>query len=75
MSDSTLTNLTHPADHAPVDVDVKIALDVVRRAWLAEGPEIAARMLRLEDGFLTVMHGEDYHLLPEAAAVLGVKPS
>lgn len=71
MSSSTLTNLTqHPADRAPVDVDITIALDVVRRTLLVDGPEVAARMLRIEDAFLTAIHGEDYHLLPRAAAVL-----
>lgn len=72
MSSSTLVNLTrHSADNAPVDVDVKVALDIVRGVWLDLGLEAGVRMLRHEDDFLTAMHGEDYHLLPRAAAVLG----
>lgn len=80
MSSSTLTNLTrHPADRASVDVDVTIALDTVRAVWLGPGgqdgtdtrdPDAGARMLGIEHRFLAAMHGEDYHLLPRAAAVL-----
>lgn len=83
MSASTLTNLTqHPADRAPVDVDLTIALQTVRSVWLGPGtgdsdtrdPQAGARMLRIEDQFMTAMHGPNYHELPRAAAVLAVNP-